>query len=368
MKMVIRENERGFLFRKGLFVRMLSTGEHKIWPVVGYNCVKVIADGPVDLRGTEMAVLLSDKDFAASCARAEVGDNQLALHFVDGRIKDALTAGDYLFWNIFRKHTFEMIDLRQPEVTGVTMAQLKALPSAAYTKLEVESGNCALLFYDGVFQKRLEAGTYAFWNGGAKVQAALYDLRAQALELTGQEILTADKVMLRINFACTYRITDPEALAAAVAAKDYKTMLHTTVQLALREQVGKLRLDELLSQKDGVGAAMLAKLHERQNALSMAFLEAGIKDIILPGEIRDIMNTVLIAEKRAQANVITRREEAASTRDLLNTAKLMDENGTLYKLKEMECLERICDKVGSISVGGGDLLGQLRALTATNER
>ena len=92
------------------------------------------------------------------------------------------------------------------------------------------------------------------------------------------------------------------------------------------------------------------------------FGEAGIKDIILPGEIRDIMNTVLIAEKRAQANVITRREEAASTRDMLNTAKLMDENGTLYKLKEMECLERICDKVGTISVGGGDLLGQLKGL------
>ena len=58
----------------------------------------------------------------------------------------------------------------------------------------------------------------------------------------------------------------------------------------------------------------------------MEIIDAGVKDIILPGEIRDIMNTVLIAEKRAQANVITRREEVASTRSLLNTAKLMEEN------------------------------------------
>jgi len=72
------------------------------------------------------------------------------------------------------------------------------------------------------------------------------------------------------------------------------------------------------------------------------------------------MNTVLIAEKQAQANVIARREEVASTRSLLNTAKLMDENQTLYKLKELECLEKICDNVGSISVSGGtDLLAQL---------
>ena len=92
-------------------------------------------------------------------------------------------------------------------------------------------------------------------------------------------------------------------------------------------------------------------------------MNAGIKDIILPGEIRDIMNTVLVAERKAQANVITRREEVASTRSLLNTAKLMEENKTLYKLKEMECLERICAQVGNIQVtGGGALLEQLKGL------
>ena len=94
----------------------------------------------------------------------------------------------------------------------------------------------------------------------------------------------------------------------------------------------------------------------------------GIKDIILPGEIRTIMNTVLIAEKQAQANVITRREEVASTRSLLNTARLMEENKILYRLKEMEYLEKICEKVGSISLSGGSgLLGQLAELTKGRE-
>ncbi len=72
----------------------------------------------------------------------------------------------------------------------------------------------------------------------------------------------------------------------------------------------------------------------------------------MPGEIREIMNSVLVAEKAAQANVIARREEVASTRSLLNTAKLMDENQTLYRLKELEYLEKICEKVGEISVNG----------------
>jgi hypothetical protein len=98
------------------------------------------------------------------------------------------------------------------------------------------------------------------------------------------------------------------------------------------------------------------------------FLNAGVKDIILPGEIKDILNTVLIAEKKAQANVITRREETASTRSLMNTAKLMDENQTLYRLKELEFLEKICEKIGNISLtGGGGLLEQLNALLAARK-
>jgi len=95
-------------------------------------------------------------------------------------------------------------------------------------------------------------------------------------------------------------------------------------------------------------------------------IDAGVKDIILPGEIRDIMNTVLVAEKRAQASVIARREEVASTRSLLNTAKLMEENQTLYRLKELEYVERICANVGNISLNGnGDLLAQLGKLLRT---
>ena len=77
----------------------------------------------------------------------------------------------------------------------------------------------------------------------------------------------------------------------------------------------------------------------------------------------NIMNTILVAEKKAQANVITRREEVASTRSLLNTARLMDENKTLYKLKELEYLERICENVSNISVSSASgLLEQLNAV------
>ncbi|NQZ78262.1 MAG: slipin family protein, partial [Ekhidna sp.] len=86
-------------------------------------------------------------------------------------------------------------------------------------------------------------------------------------------------------------------------------------------------------------------------------------DIILPGDMKEIMNQVLIAQKQAQANVITRREETASTRSLLNTAKLMEENDMLFKLKEMEYVEKIADKIGEITVSGnGQIVDQLKGI------
>lgn len=111
------------------------------------------------------------------------------------------------------------------------------------------------------------------------------------------------------------------------------------------------------------------KFKKIQERFWVEISDASVRDIVIPGDIREIMNTVLVAEKRAQANVITRREEVASTRSLLNTAKLMDENKTLYKLKELEYIERICENVGSLSVNGSDgILTSLAQLISTNNK
>ena len=85
----------------------------------------------------------------------------------------------------------------------------------------------------------------------------------------------------------------------------------------------------------------------------------GVKDIILPGEMKEILNHVVATEKAAQANVIRRREETAATRSLLNTAKLMEANPTLLRLKEIEALEKVVEKVDQINVYDG-LNGLLR--------
>lgn len=361
MKIVIKENERGLLFKHGVFVRILEPGRHSVYPALGYTAEKDQTEGVVQAGKLNPKLLMRSEDFAAKVATIDVPDMHIALHYVDGKLREALTTGEYFYWAIYQKHTFRLLDISKPEVDDVPAETFQYIPMKLYTRVEVFEGESTLLYYDGAFQRMLGSGTYFFWNGGVKVTFQKVDLRVQQMEVQGQEILTADKVGLRINFVCSYQIKDPVQLAGTL--KNFAEQLYSTVQLALRKYIGRFRLDELLEQKADIADAMLEKLRAEQDRLFVEFREAGIKDIILPGEIRSIMNTVLVAEKTAQANVISRREEVASTRSLLNTAKLLDENETLRRLKELEYLERICDKVGNISVSnGGGLLQQLQEL------
>ena len=296
----------------------------------------------------------------AKCtSTVEVGDEELALHYTEGKLKSILFQGKYAFWNDAGKHEFKIFDISTPYVQeDFPKYVFSKLSSIHYKKIDVAEHQKARLCIGNRFEKILGAGTYYFWNTHEKIDVDFIDTRLTKMDITGQEMLTADKVTLRINFVLTYRVTD--CIKIFTEIDDFCEQMHVASQLALREYVGKYKLDELLENKEAISDFVLEKLKEKEKSLFVEIADAGVKDIILPGEIREIMNTVLVAEKRAQANVITRREEVASTRSLLNTAKLMDENKTLYKLKELEYIERICENVGNISLNaGGDILSQL---------
>jgi regulator of protease activity HflC (stomatin/prohibitin superfamily) len=119
----------------------------------------------------------------------------------------------------------------------------------------------------------------------------------------------------------------------------------------------------MLSEKTDLDQAVASEIRREMETFGVRVGSIAVKDIILPGDIRDILNQVVTAEKQAQANLIRRREETAATRSLLNTAKLMEDNPLLVRMKELESLEKIADKVGKITVVGG--LNQLLERTVT---
>lgn len=325
-KYKINENECGYLIRRGRFEKLLTVGTYYFLSLSGCEVKIVPMTGAVNTCGIPEEILMKNPEFASRVVKNVLPDTSIAIRFVNGAFREAVCKPETLFWNVFEKNEFQVIDITKPwmEETLPRM-YMELMPAKYYKKIVIKDGETGLLYFDNQFERQLE--------------------------ISGQEILTADKVGVRLNVICTYRITDPRRLVMLV--ENVGTQLYTHAQLILREYVGRFRLDELLEQKEEISQYVLEEMKKKQEDYCVEIVSAGIKDIILPGEIREIMNTVLLAEKRAQANVITRREEVASTRSLLNTARLMDENQTLFKLKEMEYLERICDKVGTISINGG---------------
>jgi len=360
MRIVINENERGLLFKDGRFVKVLDAGKHPFFGTVQVEVLKL--DQSIASKSCSLEILLQNDTLAAQAAIIDVADWQMALHFVDGRFSGILRQGKYAFWSAFAKHEFKLIDISTPEVGDDVPAYLFGKIAPVYfQKFDVAEYQRGRLFFNQKLIRILEPGTYFFWKTDVKVEVGYVDIRLTQMDITGQEILTFDKVALRISFVCNYRITDYVRILNEI--DNFKEQLHVAAQLALRDYVGKYRIDEILENKDQLSQYVFDRLKKKEKDLFVEINDAGVKDIILPGEIRDIMNTVLIAEKRAQANVITRREEVASTRSLLNTAKLMDENQTLYKLKELEFVERICENVGNINLNGnGDALSQLTSI------
>jgi regulator of protease activity HflC (stomatin/prohibitin superfamily) len=217
----------------------------------------------------------------------------------------------------------------------------------------------AVLYVDGKVEALLDAGLHAFWKFRREIGAELVDLRLQVLEVAGQEILTRDKVSLRVNLTAGYRVVD----VLAAYAKQAKPMdfLYKELQFGLRAAVGTRTLDELLENKSVIDEVVEAHIRRRVAGFGLEVDSVGVKDIILPGEMKAILAKVVEAEKVAQANGIRRREETSATRSLLNTAKVMEDNPTALRLKELETLEKVTEKIDKISVFGG-LEGLLKDL------
>lgn len=361
---IVEQDEIGIVFDNGVYRKFLLPGRHFVWRT-GKVLVELHKLNQEFKSSKELEIMLKDSRLAKLLDVLDVSDQQIALHFADGHFQKVLKPGKAAFWNLLKKNTFEIIDFSTPRVPEKIPAAVLIHAEVApyiYT-VTVVSYQRAIVFFNNKLAEVLEPGRYFFWNGPTRVTAELVDMRQQQLDMTGQEIMTQDKVTLRLNFVCQYRISDP--LQVFQTIKEYEKQLYIQLQLILREYVGMLKLDELLEKKEEIGQFIVEKLRKNAGTWGIEFIGAGVKDVILPGDIKDILNKVIEAEKRAQANVITRREETASTRSLLNTVKLMEDNPLLVKLKEWEYIEAIAAKVSSISVSSGaDILHQLGNILA----
>ena len=362
-RVTVKKNERGLLLRNGDFERVLQPGTH--WLVAPIDSLRVelfALEQPVFTHGLADYLMAKEPGVvAAEFVRVELTEHQVGLRTENGALVEVLApATRRLYWKGLVDVKVEVIDIAQSaEMPAAIVARLvqtqlrqRAVTGlAGVLQVQVSDHGAGILWIDGKVERLLAAGSYAFWKFNRNVSVELVDLRLQALEVTGQEILTRDKVALRLNLSATWRFTDVQ--------KAYKELakpadhLYRELQFGLRAAVGTRTLDELLENKTVIDEVVTAQVKSKLADYGLQLDGVGVKDIVLPGEMKTILTQVVQAQKQAEANVIRRREETAATRSLLNTAKVMEDNPVALRMKELETLERVAERIDKISVFGG---------------
>ncbi|HCL6629922.1 TPA: slipin family protein [Citrobacter amalonaticus] len=359
-KITIRKGQLGLLAKNGDYYQVLEAGEHRLpW----FNTPEVLV---VNLDGSEVPEALANylrrfqPDWVTRYGLAvDLNDSEAGALYMNEVLQEILPPSTRrLYWRADEALKLVRMDTRQVQVpTEVMNAVLQPRRNGAVKgreamlTVQVPAWHAGVLKIDGETQALLPPGLTAYWKVNHLVDAEVVDTRLQVLEVGGQEILTKDKVNLRLNLAANWRYSDVlQAFAQLTKPLDH---LYRELQFALREAVGTRTLDELLEDKQVIDDVVSAQVKGRMAPYGIDVASLGVKDIVLPGDMKTILSRLVEAEKSAQANVIRRREETAATRSLLNTAKVMENNPVALRLKELETLERVAERIDKISVFGG---------------
>ncbi len=358
-KVQLSESEIGLLYVQNNFLRPLGPGEYAFWTFSRKVEVRVLSQvNPMPEFPSEEVLIEQHPEFVATdCLSVQLDSDTVAIARYKGKVIAILPpCSRKLFWQGVE---IEEINVTaQPKLPQRLVAELVSgltetlsLSYEALHLLEVPAQHVGLLYLDQVLQETLPAGLHAWWIFGRSFKTEAIDLRLQMLEISGQEILSKDKVPLRLNLTAGFRIVNP--VQAKSALTDINGFIYKELQFGLRSAVGTRSLDTLLEDKGAIDASIADYIRPKVSGYGIEIESVGVKDIILPGEIKAILSKVVEAEKSAQANVVRRREETAATRSMLNTAKVMEDNPVALRLKELEVLERIAEKIEHINVNGG---------------
>jgi regulator of protease activity HflC (stomatin/prohibitin superfamily) len=181
--------------------------------------------------------------------------------------------------------------------------------------LIIKDTHRGLWYEDGVLARVLEAGRYVVpwpldvgFYRRPHVEVVLVDVRERDLTIKGQEILTADKVAIRVSIVVQFRVTDPRAALHQV--EKYEDRLYSDVQLAARRSLASMTLEAILTNRNQLSEDILRDVKEAASGYGVEILRADVKDLVFPGNLQEIMNRVLAAERMSEAQLVEARTKA----------------------------------------------------------
>jgi regulator of protease activity HflC (stomatin/prohibitin superfamily) len=213
----------------------------------------------------------------------------------------------------------------------------------------IREAEVGLLYDNGRYVQTLTPGRHRLsvwpWR---RQEIVRVDTRRTALVLSGQEMLTADAISVRLNVVAEYRVVNAPTAIHTVA--DYKASLYVALQILLRDEVQARTLDALLADRQALSTALLERGRPEAAAVGLELQMVGVKDVILPGDIKRMLSQEVEAQRAGRAALVAAREETAATRARANTAQILEGHPMLLRLREIEALAQVAGGVGNTVV------------------
>ena len=202
-----------------------------------------------------------------------------------------------------------------------------------------------LLYHDGRYVRLLIPGRYQFWRW-QKIRVAHVSTRQMSEVITGQEILTSDKVEVRISMVAQYVVSDPALAINSV--ESFTDQLYQDLQLSLREAVASRTVEQLVEAREEIGTWLLDRVAPAALLFGITLKRVGIRDIVLPGVVRTVFLKEVEADRTGRADLVRARHEIAAARARANTAKILSENPNVARMQELDALVNLAGKPGNV--------------------
>jgi regulator of protease activity HflC (stomatin/prohibitin superfamily) len=222
------------------------------------------------------------------------------------------------------------------------LVAIKLVPIKRVTVYEYQKG---LKYTKGRYAATLNAGQY--WIVPTFSSVIPVDIRPQFVTIQGQDVLSADGVTLKVSLAAEYQVDDPNVAVNKNA--NVQNSLYLTLQMAVREIVGKEKIDTFIENRAGFSSKLTELTSGKATEYGLKLISADIKDIMFPGEMKKAFAQVVKAQKEGQAALEKARGETAALRSLANAARMMDDNPNLLQLR---ALQAFADSGGNTLVLG----------------
>lgn len=165
------------------------------------------------------------------------------------------------------------------------------------------------------------------------------DLRLKAVDVPSQEAITKDNVSAKINAVIYYKIVDP-----AKAIIDVENVNYAVLQLAqttMRNVVGEVTLDELLSQRAIISGKIEKQVDDVTLAWGVEVTSVELKDINLPPDMVRTIGKQAEAERERRAVIINAEGELAAAENLSKAARLLGETPGALHLRTLNAINDI---------------------------